>query len=62
MAMVAGFAALNFMEKNQTTGYVIKRGEHILKRLNEIKELTQQLAYKGFNIFAEAFRESEGSS
>jgi diaminobutyrate-2-oxoglutarate transaminase len=38
MAMAAGFAALNFMENNHLPEHALKLGEHMPKRLNQVKD------------------------
>jgi diaminobutyrate-2-oxoglutarate transaminase len=43
VAMAAGFAALNFMERNKLPEYAMKLGEHMLKRLNDIQELSKYI-------------------
>jgi diaminobutyrate-2-oxoglutarate transaminase len=43
VAMAAGFAALNFMEKNNLPEYAAQLGEHMLKRLREIGEQSKYI-------------------
>jgi diaminobutyrate-2-oxoglutarate transaminase len=43
VAMAAGFAALNFMENNHLPEHALKLGEHMLKRLNEIKDQSKYI-------------------
>jgi diaminobutyrate-2-oxoglutarate transaminase len=43
VAMAAGFAALNFMENNHLPEHALELGEHMLKRLSEIKDQSRYI-------------------
>lgn len=43
VAMAAGYAAIRFMEKNHVPEHAMQLGEHMLKRLDELKEASRYI-------------------